>query len=318
MQGMRTCLIVLGLVIAANAHANGQQMPWPNVSSYSSNKKESSAKEAISTAKRMGASYLSSQIKSRLSNWLSRTDIDYAIQEKNKPVGSVETIQPLYFNDWHTVFWQGRLAYSNKSTTANLGLGYRYLTNDKHWMWGVNTFYDENVRFLHRRLGIGGELFTSYLTFRANYYDALSGQKKVGANTYERALDGFDASIETPVPYFSWMRFTAQGYHWQGVQASNVNGGLGNLRVFFTRQLEVDVGVAYDNSQHTQGFLEANFYLGAPTFIEHNALASSRDRRFTPQNLENMRLQKVIRHNDIVVEKTRGTSDSGIVIARGT
>ena len=189
-------------------------------------------------------------------------------------------------------------------------------------MWGLNVFYDENFHFNHKRLGLGGEFFTPCVTVRANYYDALSGKQQVGVSTYERALDGGDLGIETPIPYVPWMRFTAQGYHWSGVDASNVNGGIAGLRIFPARQLEVDAGVAYDNSQHAQGYLAAYFYLDKPAFIEYsatNTLPKISKTPFATKNLENMRLQKVIRHNDITVEKTNGAGASGaIIIARGT
>ena len=316
MRRIRVGLICIGLTaIATSAIAATQQVPWPKTPSHQVN--AGSTKDAVNVVK----NYSNSFINSKLANWLSRTDINYAIQTDNKPVGSIETIQPLYQNSQHTLFWQGRLAYSNVSTTGNLGLGYRHLADSDKWMWGVNTFYDENVRFLHKRIGIGGEVFTSYVTFRANYYDAISGRKQVGVSTFERAVDGFDASLETPVPYIPWMRFNMQGYHWDGVTASNVNGGLANLRIFPTRMLEVDAGVAYDNSQHAQAFLKADLYFGDPAFIEQSASTSGKGKTaFAGQNLEDMRLEKVIRHNDIVVEKTSSSSGASgsIIVARGT
>src|SRR3990167_2633552 len=102
-----------------------------------------STKEAFTIMKDSATAYANE----KLSGWLSRTDITYAVDESNKPVAGVETIQPFYLDAWHTVFWQGRFSYNNTSPTANLGLGYRYLTDNKNLMFGVNAFYDENVRF---------------------------------------------------------------------------------------------------------------------------------------------------------------------------
>lgn len=276
-----------------------------------------STKEAFSIMKDSATGY----VNGKLSGWLSRTDITYAMDEDNKPVTGIETIQPLYLDAWHTVFWQGRFSYSNTSPTANLGLGYRYLNDSKNLMLGVNTFYDENTRFLHKRLGLGGEVFTPYVTVRGNYYDSLSGQMRVASDTYERALNGYDLSVETPVPYVPWMRFTLKGYHWEGVVASDVNGGLANLRIFPATQLEIDAGIAYDNSQYRQAFLSANYYFEKPAFIESSATSVPRlasDIPFAAQNLENMRLQKVIRQNSIVVEKTNLAGTSAIIVSRGT
>lgn len=301
------------------SQSQSQQMPWPQIQHHEAVTAGSTG-EAENIITQAGNSYLNNIFNStNRPEWLTRTDITYAIQYKNTPVTGIETIQPLYMDCYHTLFWQGRAAYNDGSSTLNLGLGYRYITEAKDLMWGLNTFFDENPRYQHKRLGLGAEVFTPYITFRANYYDALTGRLYVGNNTYERALNGYDVSIETPVPYFSWMRFTAQGYHWEGVQTSNVNGGLANLRIFPATQLEIDAGISDDNSQHVTTFLKLDYYFGSPKFIEYSATTRHPGGVFAAQNLENMRLQKVIRHNDIVVEKSSGgPASSAIIIARGT
>lgn len=307
--------ICIGFILACmgllplQASAESQKLPWVQVKNISG-----TTKDAVNVIKQSGTSYLNS----KLSQWFSRTDINYSITENNKPIASIETIQPLYMTDFKTIFWQGRIAYTDTHTNANIGLGYRYLTMNERCLWGINTFFDKDLKFLHQRIGLGGELFTQFVTFRANYYQALSGKKLVSSTTYERALSGADASIETPVPYISWMRFVAEGYHWNGSAGPNVDGGKLSLRIFATRQLELDTGVAYDDALHRQGFLKASLYLDKPAFIENAATMTKTKNTFMPQNLENMRLQKVIRQNDIVVEKTSTLSSSDITIARGT
>ena len=317
MLRMSKCIAAFGMLISPITYADNQQMQWPNnVATHTVNKAEAS-QNGLNKAEQIGTSYLNNQLQQTASKWLSRTDINYTLQENHKPVGSVETIQPLYLRNSHTVFWQGRLAYSSSETTGNLGVGYRYLTDNKQLMWGINTFYDQNLTRSHKRVGLGAEAFTPYLTFRANYYDAISGNRQVGGYT-ERALNGYDGSIETPVPYIPWTRFKAEGYHWNGVNTSDVNGEIGSFRVFPTRQIEVDLGVAHDNSQGRQAFLQLNYYFEHPAFIQYSATTSGFTNGFAPLNLEDLRLQKVFRHNDIVVEKTSAAGTGGITIARGT
>lgn len=321
MQKLHVIFILFSFFILQQSFADSQSLPWPTTQSpnQSTAKTIGGGKEALNLTKQMGSHYISSQLRQQLSKWLTRTDFTYSVQEKHQPVASIETIQPLYLNDWHTLFVQGRLAYNDAATTGNIGLGYRYLTHDKQWMWGVNTFYDQNFQYTHKRVGLGGELFNPYLTFRANYYNAYSGKRQITTSANEQALDGYDGSIEAPIPYVSWIRLKAEGYHWDAVSASDVDGVIATFRMFFTRQLEVDVGVADDNSQGKQVFLELDFYLGHPDFIQYNASTwkSSSNGRLATLNVEELRLQKVIRHNDIVVETTTSGS-GGVVIARGT
>lgn len=248
--------------------------------------------------------------------WLTRTDIFYDIQKKNTPVAGFETIQPLYECGRCTLFGQGRAGYSSGATVFNAGLGHRYLTPDKNFMLGINAFYDEIFRYPHKRLGLGGEFFTPFITLRANYYDAITGQRYVGDNTYQRASSGFDGSIETPVPYISWMRFTLKGYHWKGNRAANVNGGLVNLRVYPGRQLEIAVGYANDNSQHSQPFVNFNYYFGSPDFVQYSASTPHPSPLFAAQDLEKIRLEKALRTNQIVFEKTQTGSSSAVIVAR--
>jgi hypothetical protein len=171
-------------------------------------------------------------------------------------------------------------------------------------MWGVNAFYDAICRYPHKRAGLGGEVFTPYVTLRANYYGAYTGTQFSGENTYEHAASGFDAGIETPVPYLSWMRFTLKGYHWKGNYAPNVNGGLVSFRIYPARQLEVTAGYANDNSQHSQGFLNLSYYIGSPDFVQYSASTPHPSPLFAAQDLEKIHLEKVLRANKIVVEKT--------------
>lgn len=327
MQGTRIFFAFVGCMLAMNGYAanTSQPMPWPSSSPQSSSPSTSrttgGAKDALNLTKQMGTAYLNNQFKQVLSKWLTRTDINYTVQEKHQPVASIETIQPLFLNDWHTLFVQGRVGYNDAATTGNLGLGYRYLTHDKRWLMGVSTFYDQNFQYTHKRIGLGGELFNAYLAFRANYYNAYSGKRQITTTVTEQALDGYDGSIEAPIPFVPWIRFRAEGYHWDAIKADNVNGGVATFRVFFTRQLEVDLGVAEDNSQGGQAFLQLDFYLGHPDFIQYSESVPRYNevslRGFAPLNVEELRLQKVIRHNDIVVE-TEGNGSNGVVVARGT
>ncbi|MDR3491146.1 MAG: inverse autotransporter beta domain-containing protein [Gammaproteobacteria bacterium] len=283
-----------------------------------------STQQAIDVSKQMADTFFNKAFNStNKPDWATRTDVTYDIQTKHVPITGVETIQPLFETNLHTLFWQGRASYLSGTGTGNLGLGYRYLRDDKQLMWGINTFYDQTFHYGHQRVGLGGELFTPFVTARANYYDAVSGKKRVGTvgniTDYERALSGVDAGIETPMPYASWMRFTALGYHWNGKTKSDINGGSLGFRAFPARQLEIDGGVAYDNDKHTQAFLKLNYYLGSAAFIENSATTPHDHSTFAAQNLENMRLQKVIRNNNVVVEKSSAITPvaPGINIGRG-
>lgn len=321
---IRLTMLAAAVMMPVLAHASEpQKMPWPSLARSHTNNHAGSTKEATAFVQQAGNSFLNRYLNSTSGPaWLSRTDIAYDLQAKNTPVTSIETIQPLYESNVSTIFWQGRFAYNSGDGTGNLGFGYRYLTENKQWLFGANAFYDVTVQYAHTRVGIGGELFTPYVVLRANYYDALSGNQNVntsviGTTSYEHALSGYDVSLETPIPYISWMRLTAAGYHWQGIDTKNINGGEAGIRSFPARQLEMDLGIAGDNQYGGQAYLRLNYYLSSPAFIQNSATTPSYQGAFAPLDLEQQRLQKVIRHNDVVVEKTSRNA-AGVIIGRGT
>lgn len=318
MRGKNIFFFLLGVAISGQAYADQQPMPWPTAPT--AGKKANTthgSQDAVNLAGSMGNTLFNRLFNSiNKPDWMTRTDISFNVQKYTKPVTSIETIQPIFRDQRNTLFWQGRIAYTDIVPTANLGIGYRYLTNNKKLMWGINSFYDQTLRYSHKRAGLGAEMFTQLFTFRANYYDALSGKRYVGTTT-EQALNGYDFSVETPIPYISWVRLNAEGYHWQAKRnATSVNGTAVSFRIHPTNQLEINVGYAYDNSKETQGFFNLAYYLGSPAYVQYSATARKSDATYAPRDLEQMRLEKVRRHNDIVIQKER-TSGQGIIIARG-
>ena len=262
--------------------------------------------------------------KTGMPEWLQRTDIGFGLEERNKPEYEINTIQPIYQNLLNTVFWQGRVAYKGYNTTLNFGSGYRHLTPSENMMFGLNAFFDTALRYHHKRLGLGGEMFTRYATLRANYYQAISGKTIVsnesGIQTYEKALTGYDGSVETPMPFLPWVRFILTGYHWSGYLGDNINGGKFSFRMTPWSNLEIEAGSGKDNATRWQAFLTANWYLDRPAHIEYRISDQLFSKQvFTPTDITKHRLEKVRRQNDIVVERgTISASGGTFVIKRGT
>ena len=250
-------------------------------------------------------------------DWLTQTYFGYTVQQHYAAVADLAMTQPVYQTDFKTVLFQGRVGYLNGSADGNLGLGFRSLSDNRNYIWGLNAFFDESIHYSQERYGVGGEFFTRYLTFRANAYRAYSPNRNVGTSqnavtTYERALKGFDASVETPVPKISWMRFVIGGYRWIGDRSGGMNGGEAHLRVYPARQVEMDLGLSNDNANGALAFLQIYYYFGANTSIQNSATTPSyTGGTFAPMDLSKQMLQKVVRFNNIVVEKTYNPTSAG-------
>lgn len=256
--------------------------------------------------------------------WLKRTDISVQGITSGKPTWSIETIQPLYQTPkslTDTIFFQGRWGRRDGDDTFNLGLGYRRLLDDKSWLLGVNTFYDMTRQDSHRRAGLGLEAIGRYVTLRTNYYNGLSSVRTVstagGSSTTEKALDGVDYELETPVPYAPWLRFSASGFRWSAATAGypDLKGDTYLLRGNLSASWSLEVGRTNDNYNNGRTIARLTWTPGANpgNGISTDLMASGRSgAAFQARDLTLHTLDKVRRQNDMVVERKSG----GVVIAR--
>ena len=261
-------------------------------------------------------------------NLFSRVYADFYIESNGDPRFSVETIQPLHQTGPHTFFTQSRAAFEDDSWTLNSGLGYRYLMPSQQWLLGTNIWYDSTTKYKHKRLGAGLEAVGEYLTFRANYYNGITDWKRVSTATTsyveERALDGFDAELEGPVPYMPWMRIGLSYYHWDlfTAGADDTSGFQGRLQADLTSDLRLETGYKIDN-YNDAGFVKLSWLLGEQREIEYAATETgwmSYD-RFQPRDVKRQTLARVKRQHEIIVERrtvTNAVTFSGISVARGS
>ena len=253
--------------------------------------------------------------------WLERTSFSISESEDNDVQFEFETIQPLMQTPdtkTHTVFVQGRVAKVKDDETINIGLGYRNLNAAQTLLLGVNAFYDATTEYSHRRGSLGLEAIGKTFTARANFYSAFSKEKKKtkgSVTTYQSALDGYDMSVDMPVPYTPWMRLQATSYKWSALKDfKDVSGSklamIGNLN----QHISFEVGADDNNYNGTDAFVKVQYSLaGVPTNGVTATLADGAlsDVMATERDLANHTLDKVVRNNNVVVQ-TKG----GVVIGR--
>lgn len=286
---------------------------------------ENDVQRAVSTLKNIAAQEAKGS-NDRIPDWLKRTDVSIEGLENSKPNWSIETIQPLHQTPStlkDTVFFQGRLGYRSADLTLNLGAGYRRLLENRNWLLGANLFHDAERNANHRRWGIGGEAIGRFATLRANYYMPDSGTKVISVNDgvtrTEKALRGQDVAIDVPVPYLPWLRFSASSYRWyaatSGVddQKGNKYTLLGNI----SEHLAFEFGKTDDNSNNGDSFFRLTYALGRSlNGVDSTLLGGLRSRSaFTARDLTKHTLDKVVRQNEIIVEK-RSSGGGGVSIGR--
>ena len=165
------------------------------------------------------------QIEETVRTTMSNTEISLTGREAGKPKISITTVQPIIQTEGErdTVFVQGSVASSDGGNrhTANLGFGYRRLSEDERWLFGVNTFLDYEFPYDHKRTSVGLEIKSAPIELTANKYKALTGWRAGPGGVNERALDGYDLEVGVQVPYMPSGRIYARKYKWDGVGGSS-------------------------------------------------------------------------------------------------
>ncbi|WP_289994007.1 inverse autotransporter beta domain-containing protein [Photorhabdus laumondii] len=148
---------------------------------------------------------LNSQITSNTQKWLSQfgtAKINLNVDHRGRlDESSVDLLVPFYDDKDHwLVYSQYGYRHKDSRDTVNLGIGTRLFINN--WMYGANTFYDNDLTGNNSRFSLGGELWTNYLKMSANAYFRLSDwhNSRDLVNYYERPANGYDLIADMYLP----------------------------------------------------------------------------------------------------------------------
>ena len=141
-----------------------------------------------------------------VSEWLNQfgtTKIQLGVADDlSLSESSLDMLLPLYNGNRALWFIQTGGRYVERRTTLNVGTGLRFFHGK--WMYGANTFFDNDITGHNRRLGLGAELWTDYLRFSGNAYHGLTDwhQSHDVEDYDERPADGFDLSMSGWLPAY--------------------------------------------------------------------------------------------------------------------
>jgi len=203
-------------------------------------------------------SYYLQTVKGKGPWWLKTTDIQLSLIQDDSPVYSLETIQPLggVNRNGSLWFWQGRYAnQGDDNNTANLGLGWRKLSDDHKSLIGFNTFYDYGFQYNLARVGLGAEYFNRQAEYRFNWYLPVSGDRLTGVGyldsgilySYIRAVEGCDFELGTALPDAPWWKVYAGGYYWDNKYNSDEAGYRLRSAMQLTPRVALELGYARSN-----------------------------------------------------------------------
>ncbi|WP_145483498.1 YrIlm family inverse autotransporter adhesin [Yersinia aldovae] len=162
--------------------------------------------DAAKSAENMARSAVNNEISSSAQQWLGQfgtariqfnTNDDFEFDSS-----AIDVLIPLYDNQKSLFFTQLGGRNKDSRNTINIGAGVRaFLTN---WMYGANTFFDNDITGNNRRVGIGAEAWTDYLKLSANGYFGTTDwhQSRDFADYNERPANGYDLRAETYLPAY--------------------------------------------------------------------------------------------------------------------
>ncbi|MBD2801336.1 inverse autotransporter beta domain-containing protein [Xenorhabdus szentirmaii] len=256
---------------------------------------------------------INNTIATETQKWLSQfgtARINFALDRKGKWDNSaVDLLLPLYDTktDW-LVFTQLGYRHKDSRHTLNLGLGGRYFT--PNWMYGINTFFDNDVTGKNKRVGVGGEAWTDYVKLSANTYWRVSQwrQSLKGIEYEERPSNGFDINGEFYLPAYPNLggKLAYEQYYGDNVALFNrdttqKDPSLAKIGLNYTPipLLTMGVDYKYGSGGKSETLFQANlnYRFGTPfeTQLAPHNVASMR-------TLAGSRYDLVERNNNIVLE----------------
>ena len=235
-------------------------------------------------------------IESLLNDNFKGTDFTIKSKENTKPEIGILTLKPIIDNDDGLLFFQGSLfTHDGDRETLNLGLGNRIFLNDDKFMFGVNGFYDYELDYNHRRLGIGTEIKSSILELNTNRYLGLS-ETRVGKNNgKEVAVDGYDIELGAHVPFIPSAKIYTKIFEYEIPGGSDFEGMKYSSKIGVPNfGIDVEFGFTDYTGSEDEWFFDLVYSFGKKTsdksFITNEAYEkiSMKDNKYNKVRRENL------------------------------
>jgi adhesin/invasin len=178
----------------------------------------------------------------------------------NKTGGEATAVIKLNERESNAVFNQISISRVDGRDTANIGLGYRILSDNETWLYGANLFLDNEFSSGHKRWGLGVETLSNGVGVRANYYRALT-DTRIYEGISETALDGFDYTISFKSDFAYNPEIYARGYNWSDGEGFKERGTEAGVNLTLSERLTLNVATDDSNRTNsvTKGILTYSF-----------------------------------------------------------
>lgn len=221
---------------------------------------------------------------------------------------SFSLFTPWVETDSMVTFTQLGLHDQDSRTIGNFGAGIRW--DQGEWLFGYNTFLDQDFSRNHSRLGLGAELWTDSLRLASNYYHPLSAWKdSPDFDDYEeRPARGFDVRLQGYLPVnphigasLMWEQYYGNEVALFGKENLQKDPRAVTFGLDYTPFPLATVKLSHKDGQQgknsTQLDLQLNYQLGTPLEMQLDP-----DNVAAMRSLRGSRYDRVDRNYDIVLE----------------
>lgn len=247
-------------------------------------------------------------VEAEIQDLTDRMEVSVQGVSTGQPSFSILSVQPYFESDDLTDTFLGQFSVVGHDgrTTVNLGTAYRYLTPSKHWLLGMNGFYDYEYPYGHQRMSLGLESKSSIIEFNANHYYALSGWKSGKDAVQEIALDGNDLEVGLTLPYLPSSKLYYKKFKWDTVNGlAEIRGKTISLEVSgaVLPGITVEIGATNFDVRKDSEYMKITYTYSSKPRVDRPLVSSA---PYKMESMESKRLQKVRRENRIVKQTGGG------------
>ena len=249
------------------------------------------------------------------------TNTELAIEGRtgSDPNFTLLTVNPITEDEaeGNLTFFQGSIIRQNNRDTINLGIGYRQLSDDEKWIYGINAFHDYENTYEQSRWSVGAELRSSAFEINANKYFAISGAKTGRNGNTERALDGYEIEVGGQVPYIPSAKVFAKNWKWDGYQTADTKGNTYSLQINtpIAPNITLEAGTKDFDTGTDVDFVNLTYKIGlggGKSQQDEMVQSLIADQAFNTTSMKDKMLDKVRRKNQIVIQTGFTASAGGV------
>jgi hypothetical protein len=122
--------------------------------------------------------------------------------------------------------WQSSLVVTDRRYTINNGYVYRRISEDRKFIYGLNSFIDLEFPYNHRRLSAGAEIKSTPLDLNFQHYIPLTSWIDGRNGIRETALRGSTFDVTSPIPYLPRLKFNVKYSRWHALEGSSNFAGM--------------------------------------------------------------------------------------------